>query len=126
MPLCRPTTVAPGGTVTVSGDGFEPGCSVQFSATQGGDSSAEGQVLTADEDGNVSTTVKLTESGTNVLTLSGCGRVLTAQVTVTAGAAAGGLPGTGGDLTSLWAGVGLLLAGSLMVAVSRSRRKITV
>ncbi|MDQ1624770.1 MAG: hypothetical protein QOJ49_268, partial [Actinomycetota bacterium] len=50
-------------------------------------------------------------------------RVLSARVTVR-GAGQGGLPGTGGDLTSLDAGIGLLAAGSLLVGVTRQRRKV--
>ncbi|MGH8895240.1 MAG: hypothetical protein ACRDWY_18335 [Actinomycetes bacterium] len=121
------TVISQGGTVTISGEGFAAGCDVRLFVTQGGEVSAPGQNLTADADGSVSTSVKLTERGSNVLTLEGCGQALTARVNVRAAAAGNaGLPGTGGDLTSLWAGMGLLLAGSLLVGVTRSRRKITV
>lgn len=45
---------------------------------------------------------------------------------VAAKPSAAGLPHTGADLTTLWAGMGLLFAGALLVSVSRARRRITI
>jgi hypothetical protein len=123
------TTVTVGGSVTVSGGGFSSACPVVLTVRVGNKVYLT-QTLTPDSSGNVSATVKLTRTGQNVLELTGCNangatRVLSARVTVR-GAGQGGLPGTGGDLTSLYAGIGLLAAGSLLVGVTRQRRKVIV
>jgi LPXTG-motif cell wall-anchored protein len=124
------TTVTAGGTVTVSGGGFSADCPVVLTVRVGSRVYIT-RTLTPDSSGNVSADVKLTRTGRNVLELTGCQddgatRVLSASVTVRAAAAGGSLPGTGADLTSLYAGIGLLAAGGLLVMVTRQRRKVLV
>ena len=134
------TTVDSGGTVTVRGGGFAPGATVTVTVSQGGDVYLT-QRVTADENGQVSVTLTLTEVGSNTVTLRGRqadgtgSRVLGVKVGVEAAnglaadanAAGAALPHTGGiSLSSLWAGIGLVAAGGLLVAVGRSRRRIQV
>jgi hypothetical protein len=124
-----PTTTTVGGSVTVSGTGFGD-CPVTLRVNVGKAAPYITRVLTP-TGGSVSTVVKITKGGTNTITLTGCTpsggtQVLTTRVTVRGSANSGGLPGTGGDLTSLYAGVGLLAAGSLLVGVTRQRRKVTI
>jgi hypothetical protein len=141
------STVAPGGAVTVRGDGFLPGSIVTLTVSQGGKvylndtarASGGGQSFAAAASGNVGFTVHPTEAGNNVIRLigqqaDGTGtRVLSVNINVRAtatatGATSGsGLPGTGGvNLTPLWAGLGLLGAGTLLVGVAHSRRRILI
>jgi hypothetical protein len=87
--------------------------------------------------------VKLTRAGTNRIQLIGTQFDGTGTLVLTSprinvrgsatgadaatGASGTGLPGTGGvNFTPLWAGLGLLAAGSLLVSVARSRRRILV
>lgn len=124
------TTVTVGGTVTVSGGGFSSDCPVILTVRVGNKVYIT-QTLTPDGSGNVSADVKLTRTGRNVIELTGCQangatRVLSARVTVRGAGAGSGLPSTGGDLTSLYAGIGLLAAGGLLVMVTRQRRKVLV
>lgn len=122
------TTVTVGGSVTVSGSGFG-NCPVTLTVRIGNKVYIT-QTLTP-VGGSVSTSVTLTRTGSNVIELTGCTpnggtQVLSARVTVRGASQGGGLPGTGGDLTSLYAGIGLLAAGSLLVGVTRQRRKVTI
>jgi hypothetical protein len=91
----------------------------------------------SDARGAATVRVSLTEAGSYVVTARGRaadGTMRTVSVAlVVAGkdvAAAddnvspSGLVHTGADLTSLWAGLGLLLSGALLVGVARSRRRI--
>lgn len=148
------TTVHKGGKVTVTGSGFRPHSIVTLTASQGGHlyisqtaraSGGAGVAFAQSEAasaGSVRFTVRLTRSGTNAIKLigrqfDGTGSlVLSANVKVR-GAVAGlnagsatsgsGLPGTGGvNFTPLWAGLGLLAAGTLLVSAARSRRRILV
>jgi LPXTG-motif cell wall-anchored protein len=129
------TTVRVGGSVTVSGGGFSADCPVVLTVRVGNTIYLT-RTLTPNGSGSVSASVRLTRTGSNVLELTGCDadgatRVLSARVTVRgAGAAAAnagsGLPDTGADLTSLYAGFGLLAAGGLLVMVTRQRRKVLV
>jgi len=124
------TTVTAGGSVTVSGGGFSADCPVVLTVRVGSRVYIT-QTLTPDGSGNVSADVTLTRTGRNVIELTGCQddgatRVLSARVTVRAAAAGGSLPSTGADLTSLYAGIGLLAAGGLLVMVARQRRKVLV
>ena len=121
------TTVTVGGSVTVSGEGFADNCPVVLTVRVGNKVYIT-QTLTPDG-GNVIATVKLTRTGRNVIELTGCQangatRVLSARVTVRGAGAGSGLPNTGADLTSLYAGFGLLAAGGLLVMVTRQRRKV--
>ena len=124
------TTVTVGGSVTVSGDGFGD-CPVALTVRVGNRVYIT-ETLTPDGNGDVSATVELTRTGRNVLELTGCTpdggtQVLSARVTVQgAGTQGRDLPRTGNDLTSVYAGIGLLAAGSLLVGVTRQRRKVTV
>ena len=134
------TSVGKGGNVTVSGARFCPGSSVTVTVSNGGAVYIT-KVALANSKGKVSVRLKLTKPGTNTIKLSGrqtnCvgSRVLTAKVRVlgvkfgngaVAGAGQGsGLPGTGGvNFTPLWAGLGLLAAGALLVTGAQSRRRI--
>jgi LPXTG-motif cell wall-anchored protein len=124
------TTVTVGGTVTVSGGGFSSDCPVVLTVRVGNQVYIT-ETLTPDSSGNVSADVRLTRTGRNVLELTGCQdngatRVLDARVTVRGAGAGSGLPSTGGDLTTLYAGIGLLAAGGLLVMVTRQRRKVLV
>jgi len=136
------TSVTNGGSVTASGDRFCPGSTVTVTVTQGGGTYIT-TTATASSAGTVSVRVKLTQTGNNTITLTGqqsnCSgsRVLTAKVHVLGvkfgnGAAAGagqgsGLPGTGGvNFTPLWAGLGLLAAGALLVTGAQRRRRILI
>lgn len=124
------TTVTVGGTVTVSGGGFSTDCPVVLTVRVGNQVYIT-RTLTPDSGGNVSATVKLTRTGSNVVELTGCQangatRVLSARVTVRGAGVGSGLPNTGADLTSLYAGFGLLAAGALLVMVTHQRRKVLV
>jgi LPXTG-motif cell wall-anchored protein len=125
------TTVTVGGTVTVSGGGFSSDCPVVLTVRVGNTPPYITQALTPNGSGNVSADVTLTRTGRNVIELTGCQddgatRVLSARVIVRGAGAGSGLPSTGGDLTSLYAGIGLLAAGGLLVMVTRQRRKVLV
>jgi LPXTG-motif cell wall-anchored protein len=50
--------------------------------------------------------------------------VVTGNGATTGSVAQTGIPHTGADLTTLWAGLGLLLSGALLMTVARSRRRI--
>ncbi len=121
------STVSSGGAVTVRGCGFQPGSTVTSTVTNNGQVS-NGPSGTAGNDGCVTLNLTLTATGGNLILLSGTGAdggalTVSTTVTVTAPASAGGgLPRTGGDLTALWAGIALLLAGGALVAVTRTRR----
>jgi hypothetical protein len=127
------TSVSNGGTVTVSGDGFCPGSRVTVTVSQGGTVYIT-QTVRASSSGKVSLPLTLTQSGSNSVTLTGqqsdCTgtRVLGIKVSVSAvgaGGAGSGLPRTGGvDFTPLWAGLGLLAAGAMLVSLAHSRRRI--
>jgi hypothetical protein len=91
----------------------------------------------SDARGNATVRVSLTQAGSYVVSargLSADGTMRTVSVALvvagndvtTAGGTApqSGLVHTGADLTTLWAGLGLVLAGTLFVTVSRSRRRI--
>src|SRR5471030_1495086 len=146
------STVNPGDSVTVNGDGFLAGSIVGMTASQGGNvylsdakrcSGGGGAAFSraASNPGTASFAVKLTRAGTNTIQLvgkqaDGTGtRVLTVKVNVRGGVAGSGstsnsgaaLPHTGGvNFTPLWAGLGLLAAGTLLVSAAQSRRRILV
>jgi LPXTG-motif cell wall-anchored protein len=126
------TNVSAGGSVTVGGDQFCPGSTVTVTVSQGGVVYIT-QRVRADDQGSVSLAVQPTKVGNNTVTLTGrqadCSgtRVLSVNVQVSAAAAGSNLPRTGGvNFTPLWAGLGLLVAGALLVTTARSRRRILV
>jgi hypothetical protein len=133
------TTVNRGGSVTVSGSRFCPGGRVTATVSQHSRVYIT-KTARANSQGRVSFRLKLTKSGVNTIKLTGrqsdCTgtRVLGVKVSVRGGATGGngnvagnksGLPGTGGvDFTPLYAGLGLLAAGAMLVGVAHSRRRI--
>lgn len=132
------TSVRAGGSVTVSGTRFCPGTRVTATVSQNSRVYLT-RTSRANNQGRVSFRLQLTKPGTNTIKLTGLQgdctgtRVLGVKVGVrgnaTGGSAVGangaGLPGTGGvDFTPLWAGLGLLAAGALLVSVAHSRRRI--
>ena len=174
------TTVGPGGSVVVSGSGFAPNSTITITVTvnpQGfagatadsgvaplgrllaaGPASATDEVrgfaalaVTANSAGSFSTTVTLTQAGTNVITASGVDpagnpRSLTVVVEVAAGAGVGGtgdgsgsgsgsgsdngasgvggLPNTGASLkTPVLLGSVLILLGGGAAVLGRRRRR---
>ena len=89
----------------------------------------------ADSKGTGQTTMSFAQVGHYVITARGTGSdakayTLSASLKVLSPVASkprtAGLPHTGADLTTLWAGMGLLFAGGLLVSVSRARRRITI
>jgi hypothetical protein len=91
----------------------------------------------SDASGAATVRVSLTEAGSYVVSARGRaadGTMRTVSVALvvagndvtTAGGTApqSGLVHTGADLTTLWAGLGLVLAGTLFITVARSRRRI--
>ena len=134
------TVVTSGKPATVGGSGFCVGSSVTATLTRNG-TIVDTQVKTA-TNGSVSFTFTPTQTGNYKVTLKGKGtncnapRALGTRFTVRSAAAGGangpggvqgnasGLPHTGADLTTLWAGLGLLVAGGLLVSVARSRRRV--
>jgi hyaluronoglucosaminidase len=125
------TTVAPGGSVTVTGSGFMAGSTVTVTVTNGGVVVASFTV-TANSAGVVSASLALTASGTNTITLTGvdpngAARVLVSTVFVVPSAASGsgsGLPNTGASIgTPLALGGVLILSGAGVVLATRRRRR---
>ena len=132
--------VAPGGTVTFSGQGFLPGETIDVTVDYNNDpnvvagSGVNGLIIlnqrvsayttTADDEGNFSTQVTLGEAGTYTLTAVGreSGRTVTATVTADPAAASGagnnsgttdgksGLADTGADSTMMLWGAAGVLA----------------
>jgi LPXTG-motif cell wall-anchored protein len=127
----NPTTVDPGGQVTVTGDGCEAGAEVTISL---GDSQVA--TVTAGEDGTFSTAFQVpssTAAGTYSVNASGCAaEVLSTTLTVrasgttpapTGGSGGSSLPRTGSDTTEslLRVAVVLVAFGGLLVFVARRR-----
>jgi LPXTG-motif cell wall-anchored protein len=135
------TTTVAGSTITLSGGGFAAGCAATITVQVAG----LGEVLTfteaADAAGLVSTSVQLTEAGTNTITMAcldpdGAARALSATVQVTAppsaappssappGGSGGGLPNTGASILSpLILGGVLVLGGAAAIVAARRRRR---
>jgi LPXTG-motif cell wall-anchored protein len=134
-----PTTVTVGGTVTVSGTGFEPNESVDVTVTyraaalghigraaHAGLPMARAVVVTADASGNFTTDVTLTQVGTAVITATGLTSGASASATVTVLAGGEALPITGDNGTTLLIlliGSAVLASGLVLVVLTRSRRK---
>jgi len=148
------TTVAPGEPVTVTGSGFAPGAEVtvltSFSSLALG-AGGRGAVfaaapaarfatatvwgtVTANSNGVATARIKLSKPGTWTVTFRGPNagggiRVLNTRIVVTGaqgGSAGKQLTKTGADLTFLWAGLGLLVAGGALVALARIRRRVRI
>jgi 5'-nucleotidase len=152
------STVAPGGTVTVSGDGASPGATVTITLTKSSSAlggrhavaaapglarllaatrplAQSGVVLgrtTADDDGAFSITVTIpagTAPGVYTLAATSGGDVLSVATlrVVAAGDDENDLPFTGADVgPGLALGVGLILAGGLLLLAVRRRRRTSV
>lgn len=150
------STVTPGESFTVSGDGAEPGATVTFSLTRvsstlgaGHQVIAAGPALarlvaaarplaqgtvslgrtTADGDGAFSATLTIpssTDPGVYTLSAISGGEVLSVS-TIRVLAASGGLPFTGTDVgPGLAVGAALIVAGGLLLLAVRRRRRSTV
>jgi LPXTG-motif cell wall-anchored protein len=136
-------TVAPGGSVVITGTGFQPGSPASVTWTGGGALGAGShvlgmaatslhlgvKVLTVDATGAVTTSVRLTSPGDHTITLSGTAadgsHVSLSTVVAVATAGAGGtLPHTGAPiLLYTAAGLMLVLLGALVVMAVRNRRR---
>jgi hypothetical protein len=145
------TTVAPGEPFTVSGSGFAPGAevtvltSLSSQALGGGgrgalfaaapltrlQTASVWGTVTANSNGVATATLKLSKPGTWTITMRGPNatggtRILSTEVVVTGDRARRELTKTGADLTFLWAGLGLLVAGGGLVALTRVRRRVRI
>jgi LPXTG-motif cell wall-anchored protein len=144
------STVRAGETITVSGDGAEPGATVTFRLVKSSSALGASKVLlagsrlaalvrpqaqssvslgstTADDDGSFSATLTIpstTDAGTYTLIASSGGEVLsTATIRVLAAAGTGALPFTGADVApGLAIGATLIVAGGLLLLAVRRRR----
>jgi hypothetical protein len=144
------STVRAGETITVSGDGAEPGATVTFRLVRSSSALGASRVLlagprlaalvrpqaqssvslgstTADDDGSFSATLTIpstTDAGTYTLIASSGGEVLaTATIRVLAAAGTGALPFTGTDVApGLAVGATLIVAGGLLLLAVRRRR----
>jgi LPXTG-motif cell wall-anchored protein len=126
-----PLEVAPGGTVTITAKGFNPGADVMFTV----DSTTTIGTATADGDGTASITWTIPNDfvlGDHAIAAAGDGCTdpaqVEAEVTVVAAAAqtqtptSGTLPRTGGDFSYLLRiGIVLVAAGALVVLATRKR-----
>lgn len=133
-------TVVSGGTVTFTGSGFTPSSTVVITVN-----GVQVATTTADTSGSFSTPVTLTGSGTQVLAATGTApggglqvvsasvQVLAASVTnsgttsgTTSGTSGTALPRTGSDVLvpGLALGGGLVVVGSMAVAVASRRRRL--
>lgn len=143
------STAAPGESITISGDGAEPGATVTFKLVKSSSALGANKVLlagprlaahvrpqaqssvslgstTADGDGSFSATLTIPsglDDGTYTLIASSGGEVLaTATVRVLAGGT-GALPFTGTDVApGLAIGATLIVAGGLLLLAVRRRR----
>jgi LPXTG cell wall anchor motif len=145
------STVSPGDTITISGDGAEPGATVSFRLVKASSALGANRVLlagprlaaqvrpqaqssvslgstTADDDGSFSATLTIPsglDAGTYTLIASSGGEVLaTATVRVLAAATSGALPFTGSEVApGLAIGATLIVAGALLLLAVRRRRR---
>ncbi|WP_421119122.1 hypothetical protein ACE2AJ_17420 [Aquihabitans daechungensis] len=138
-----PANVEPGGTVTVSGEGCQPGAEVTITVTEAAPQRAVGDVIltttvTADGSGQFTATFTIpsgTATGTYEVTATcGDGVVLSDFINVVDGTVAttappsgsgggGTIARTGSDLNGLGlAGAGLITVGGIILLTTRSRR----
>jgi hypothetical protein len=149
------STVSPGESFTVSGDGAEPGATITVTLTRVSSSLGAGHQIvaaspalarlvaasrplaqgtvnlgrtTAEDDGSFSVTVTIpstTDPGVYTLSAISGGEVLSVA-TIRVVAASGGLPFTGADVVpGLAVGAGLIIAGGLLLLAVRRRRRST-
>jgi hypothetical protein len=144
------STVAPGGTITISGDGADPGATVVFRLTRSSSAlgasravlagprlgalirpQAQGTITlgttVAEADGSFSATLRIPSGladGVYTITAVSGGEVLaTATVRVVDGEVVGGLPFTGSNVApGLAIGATLIVAGGLLLLAVRRRR----
>jgi hypothetical protein len=144
------STLSPGESFTVSGEGAEPGATVSFRLTRSSSALGASRVVlagprlaalvrpqaqgtislgstTADADGSFSATLTIpvgTDDGVYTLTAVSGGEVLaTATIRVVGGDVAGGLPFTGSSVApGLAIGATLIVAGGLLLLAVRRRR----
>jgi hypothetical protein len=137
-----PGTVLPGGAVTVSGQGCEPGAEVTIVMTEAPAQKAVGDVVftttvTADENGAFTVTFNVpadTPVGTYLVTAEcGDGVVFSAYIDVVSpttptttpggGSSTGPIVRTGSDLNGLGlVGAGLITVGGVILIATRTRR----
>jgi LPXTG-motif cell wall-anchored protein len=133
--------VTVGGSVTVTGTGFEPNESVNITVTYRAAAlghigraahaslpMARAAVITADATGSFTTDVTLTQVGTAVITATGLTSGASASATVTVLPAGAALPITGDNgrtLLILLIGSAVLASGLVLVVLTRSRRRPT-
>lgn len=118
------SSVAPGGSLTVSGDGFRPGSSVAIDLFS---DPVRLATVTADATGGINTAVTIpttTSAGQHTIEASGvtpAGEALVLSATITVG---GDLVRTGSSSTAplTAAGAGLVLLGAAALVVTRRRR----
>jgi len=144
------TRVVPGAPVTISGAGFAAGGKITVTTTRSAQALGAGGrgvgfaaalpaqlatavwgTVTANSSGVATASVKLTEPGTWTVTFRGPNadggtRVLNTRVVVTGSAGQSQLSKTGANLTFLWAGLGLLVAGGALVSLARLRRRVRI
>lgn len=121
------SSVADGGSVTLSGGGFKSGSALQLTL----DGVVKG-TTSAGSAGRFSAVFLVKGVGLHALAASGLEpdgrvRVVTASVTVTAAqgtGAGGGLPTTGAHVAmGLLGGLGLVVTGSTLILLARARRR---
>jgi len=115
--------VEPGGCVTFSGDGFEPGTDVTVT-----DNDTEVRTVQATDTGAFSTSVCPTVLGVHILRGTGTGanggeRTVTAEVTVVESLSA---TGASNVLPTLGAGATLVALGSGLAYLARRRRRVVL
>ena len=131
------TTVVVGGTVTMSGTGFEPG-TITITSTVGNGLRAHGVALlspvnmsvTADSSGTFSAVLTLTDVGRNTITATdsaGHSASMTVLVVAASSADNGGLPNTGVDGTALTLAISgavvAILFGAGLIWLGKTRRR---
>jgi LPXTG-motif cell wall-anchored protein len=121
------TTVAPGGTVTISGGGFRAGSTVVIHLVPGG---TRVGTATAGADCRFTATVTIptgvlgTQFSLEASGVDPSGNALVVGATINVAGAGGALPTTGSSSTQplTMAGIGLVLIGAAAVVVVRRRR----
>jgi len=143
------STVAPGESITISGDGAEPGATVAFKLTKSSSALGVGRVVlagqrlaalvrpqaqssvslgstTADSDGSFSATLTIPsglDDGTYTLTATSGGVVLATATIQVAASGSSALPFTGSNVgPGLAIGATLIVAGGLLLLAVRRRR----
>jgi hypothetical protein len=123
-----PGTVVVGECVEVAGTGFAPGEQVDIVVTYQAPGVAGGsQSVSADASGEFGTCVTLDRAGTAIITATGARSGRSGSATVTVLLSRDALPTTGTDrgthLRTALAGLGAVLMGGLVVALTVRRRR---